>query len=1594
MTQNSYDKVAISFTSDSLRVEEIAVSEGIFSRVTMIGYDLSNNPGAPQLPQLTKLLQIPVCDSVIVTVINAEYTEYAAADLGIRHPLYPSQPSVSRNTVNPPFSYNQAIYSTNEYYALPLVSVEQTGIRRDIALANVYVTPIQYNPVTQRIRIYSQIDVEFTFVNVNMTMTHRIEKFQSPMFSLDNSVVINKIQNASKAEFHGAPIKYLIIAHSMFSSNADLASFAEWKRRLGYKVEVAYTSDANVGTTTSSIKSFIQNRYDNATASDPAPTFLLLIGDVAQIPAFDGQTEDSHVTDLYYATLSGSDNIPDCYYGRLSATNATHLKNQLDKIMMYEQYTMPDPSYLGTAVLIAGTDDTWSTTHANGQINYIYNNYINTNSTTHNYTTVYKHNYNCTSQAATIRNEVSNGAGWVNYTAHGSSDGWYSPAFTRSHISSLQNTNKYGLMIGNCCQTATFNESECFAEAITRAANKGAMGYIGASDYSYWDEDVYWAVGVRSSITANMSYNSSNLGMYDRLFHTHDESRSVWVSTIGGIIHGGNLSVQSSSSSLKQYYWEIYHCFGDPSVRVYMGIPQTMTVTAETSITLSSTTYTAHVVPFAYVALKKNTTEFIAAAFANANGNVTLTLPSPLEMGNYELVALAQNYIPYFQNVEVVDDGACPSPSNLNVSNVTAFTATLSWTGNGDSYNIQMKTNSTDWVAQATNVTSTTYTVNGLQDNTTYQVRVQSVCNGETSYWKNASFTTPVACPVPTELACLAITANTASLGWTENGSANSWILQYGTNSNFASGTYTEVTVSGNPSKTLSGLTAETTYYARVKANCGGIYGISQWSATCTFLPSAVQTVVIGDGGTTNNTFLPSYSYYNYSFSQQIYTPEEIGTAGTIKSISFKNTGEEKTRTYAVYLQQTGKETFSSNSDWVAMSSNDLVFSGEVTFTPNEWTKIEFTNPFLFDGESNLIVTVADNTGSYTSSPHMACLVFSATSKAIYVYRDSPSAYNVAAPGVSGTVLNVKNQVKIDIVPMVGPVCSRPDGLVANEVMATAATLSWNENGSAGNWVLQYGTNNTFAAGTYTEVTVSGNPVKSVTGLTSETEYYARVKAVCDVESESLWSGICTFLPSMKTVVGSGTATSSNLPTNNYYNYSLTQQIYTPTELGAAGDILSIDFYKGSTTVCNRTLDIYMVSTTKNSFSGTTDWITVTEANKVFSGTVSFANNDWTTITLNTPFSYDGTRNVAIIVDDNTGSYKSNTPFRTFSANNQAIRIYSDGTNYNAISPSSYSGTIESTKNQIRILKSIPYPCPEPTDFSETVCGAYEWNGQVYTVSGNYEQTFNLAHNCDSVVTLHLTVIPTYNVTEERTVCVSELPIIWNGVEFAHAGTQTVTLQTVNDCDSVVEMTLKVTPVYSVVDERTVCASELPLTWNGVEFTQAGTQTVNLQTVNGCDSVVTMTLETLPTFNVTDEKTICASELPYTWNGVEFTQAGTQTVTLQTVNGCDSVVTMTLETLPTFDVTDEKTICASELPYTWNGVEFTQAGTQTVTLQTMNGCDSVVTMTLETLPTFDVTDEKTICASELPIIWNGVEFTQAGTQIHHQLPEFTQTHVH
>jgi len=141
---------------------------------------------------------------------------------------------------------------------------------------------------------------------------------------------------------------------------------------------------------------------------------------------------------------------------------------------------------------------------------------------------------------------VSDGVSYVNYTAHGSETSWSDPYFSQANVNGLQNDGEYCLAVGNCCLTSSYDIAECFGETWLRAQNKGAIGYIGAANYSYWDEDYWWGVGA-GPIVVNPTYETHGLGAYDGVFHDHGEAMTQWYVTNDALIFCGNIAVMEAA---------------------------------------------------------------------------------------------------------------------------------------------------------------------------------------------------------------------------------------------------------------------------------------------------------------------------------------------------------------------------------------------------------------------------------------------------------------------------------------------------------------------------------------------------------------------------------------------------------------------------------------------------------------------------------------------------------------------------------------------------------------------------------------------------------------------------------------------------------------------------------------------------------------------------------------------------------------------------------------------------------------------------------------------------------------------------------------
>ena len=172
---------------------------------------------------------------------------------------------------------------------------------------------------------------------------------------------------------------------------------------------------------------------------------------------------------------------------------------------------------------------------------------------------------------------------------------------------------------------------------------------------------------------------------------------------------------------------------------------------------------------------------------------------------------------------------------------------------------------------------------------------------------------------------------------------------------------------------------------------------------------STAQWPTTTSNTTTDGANLPIYRYsanYQYSLTQQIYTPEQVGAAGTITQIAFYvATNQSRNRTLRIYLEHTGYNAIQTNDNNAYVTfpiADNVAYSGTQNFNATGWHTITLTTPFYYDGSSNLLLTVCDDSNSNHSTVFRT--YSSGGTRAVYVGWDSatdPTTYYYPADGTS-----------------------------------------------------------------------------------------------------------------------------------------------------------------------------------------------------------------------------------------------------------------------------------------------------------------------------------------------------------------------------------------------------------------------------------------------------------------------------------------------------------------------------------------------------------------------------------------------------------------
>lgn len=270
-----------------------------------------------------------------------------------------------------------------------------------------------------------------------------------------------------------------------------------------------------------------------------------------------------------------------------------------------------------------------------------------------------------------------------------------------------------------------------------------------------------------------------------------------------------------------------------------------------------------------------------------------------------------------------------------------------------------------------------------------------------------------------------------------------------------------------------------------------------------------------------------------------------------------------------------------------------------------------------------------------------------------------------------------------------------------------------------------------------------------------------------------------------------------------------------------------------------------------------------------------------------------------------------------------------------------------------------------------------------YDATGFYRDTLISSNGCDSIVTLDLTVHETYTIDINASICQDGSYTVGNSI-YNLAGNYTDTLMSVNGCDSVVNLMLTVTNFYETPIFAELCAGEQYI-FGDAFYQESGVYTQTYVAQDGCDSIVTLTLEVLevPVTDLMIE--ICQGE-SYFVGSSTYDSTGVYVDTLVAANSCDSIVNLDLTVLPTFETLLDIAVCDGE-SYDVGSSTYNTSGVYRDTLPAQNGCDSIIVLDLDVMQIDTTYLFEEICQEESYIVGDLVFSNSGDYSVTLQSPE-------
>lgn len=578
------DGVTVTYHFNSIFINEDPLYDGA-SIIKIDGFWPNHSVGKPSILTKWDTFVIPDGKSTVV-LLDSTIVEYPLE-------LSPARPVLSdydyethtRENVKPIVAYKG-------FYPTTLIPATRKNMYRDKTLLEVCVCPIKYDYQNRKVRFYKEFKYK-VYYNPDNKETSNIPS-DCLRNTFLNNIALNVSSNSpmkSRELLSSATLlpnsRYLIITVPKYAEAAN--RLAEWKRTLGFDVQILSKSKW----TTTQIKDTIKNAYSDV-------EYLLIIGGQSDVPAKSSNLTSIHRTDLYYGCLT-TGYTPSIFRGRIPIRSSDEANIVVNKIINYEKNPCTVPSMYNTGIhCVYFQDDSQSgyeerrytltserirdyMLQLGKNVHRVYYANSSVNPTNWNNGTyangepipseLHRPYFAWDGDSTDIINYINQKSFYMLYRDHGGVQEWSHPQFTVNNINSLNNGYALPVVFSICCKTGKFDESNCFCETFLKKENGGCSAIFGATEDGWSGHNDVLAEGIFDAIWPSSA-------LWPSIPNTNGINTNAPTPTfrLGQILDQGLRRVDEAYLGIglerrTQCTYELYHCFGDPSMMIYTDTP-------------------------------------------------------------------------------------------------------------------------------------------------------------------------------------------------------------------------------------------------------------------------------------------------------------------------------------------------------------------------------------------------------------------------------------------------------------------------------------------------------------------------------------------------------------------------------------------------------------------------------------------------------------------------------------------------------------------------------------------------------------------------------------------------------------------------------------------------------------------------------------------------------------------------------------------------------------------------------------------------------------------------------------------------------------